>query len=92
MVFRCVSPPAEIGPCTLADRSKPVHCLGYEQHISAINARVRFVMSPLPNPPPYRRAAFFSPRKFYAPLARAFETPERASTFFSSAPGWLTKS
>jgi len=44
----CVSLPAAIGACTLADRRNNVHCLRYGPHISAINPRVRFVMRPHP--------------------------------------------
>src|SRR5262245_5258872 len=42
----CVSLPAAIGACTLADRRNNVHCLRYGPHISAINPRVRFVIRP----------------------------------------------
>jgi hypothetical protein len=82
IVFRCISPPAAIGPCTLADRSVPVHCLGTVVSINAIYARVRFVIHPPSNSPPYRHEGHFSPRKFYAPLASAIKRSGRASTFF----------
>jgi hypothetical protein len=81
---RCVSPPAAIGACTLADRRNNVHCLRYGPHISAINPRVRFVIRPSSNTPSYRHEDHFSPPKFCAPLTSAIEKPKRASTFFSS--------
>jgi hypothetical protein len=69
-------------PRTLADRSKPVHCLGTVLYINAINARVRFVMRPISNSPTYRHEVVYSPRKLYAPAREGIMRCGRASTFF----------
>src|SRR5215510_9031847 len=67
----CVSLPAAIGACTLADRRNDVHCLRYGPHISAINPSVRFVIRP-PNQPTIipTRGPFFSAEVLRSPHER----------------------
>src|SRR5262249_16138608 len=78
----CVSPPAAIGPCTLPDRKNHVHCWRYGQHISAINARICFVMRPLPDLLLYRNEGHFSPRKFYATLREGIQVVTESINIF----------